>query len=553
MGPRHVHQASQYSELPVTTSVRANERANDREALLSVLLRQFPHGSVNLLDTDLRFLVAEGKPLGCCGCSTQELAGRPFGQFLPRSMAEYVRSQYQRALAGQEISFEIPFRDSVYAIRAGPIFNDRGDVIAVNVITDDVTERRREEQAQHLLVEANSLLAASADYGQALAEVAKLVVPFHADWCLVGMRDGEQLQWLAVANADPALAAKMHARLIDLGPIPPGIARLLSSGEPTLIATLSQERLRDLATSRAQSDALREMGPRSAIFAPLRGHDRSLGGFWFVSSASRAGGMGRRFGKSDLKVAGELAQIAALAVENALLRAEAVEHERRLQDLIGQILVAQEEERRWIACDIHDQLAQVASCTYQHVQALAHEYHPRSAPARAALMQALELSRTTVREARRLVAGLRPTMLDDFGLAAAIGRLIDDLRAGGWEVVYEDQLGAERLPSALEIAFFRVAQEALSNIRKHAGTTRIHVTLSRSGRLASLTVRDWGRGFEAHALPAPGESGFHVGLVGMRERMALVGGRCKVTSHFGEGTRVVATVPLPPSSEGGSA
>jgi signal transduction histidine kinase len=553
MGPRHVSQAVQFSELPVTSSVRANVRADDREALLNALLRQFPHSSVNLLDTDLRFLVAEGNPLACCGGSTQELAGRPFGQFLPRSTAEYVRSQCQGALAGQEVSFEIPFRDSVYGIHAGPIFDDRGDVIAVSVITDDVTERRREERAQCLFVAASTLLAASLDYRRALAEVAKLVVPLHADWCLVGMRDGDQLQWLAVANADPALAAKLHARLIDLGPIPPGIARLLSSAEPTLIATLSQERLRELATSCAQSNALREMAPRSAIFAPLRGHDRSLGGIWFVSSATRAGGSGRRFGKSDLVVAGELARIAALAVENAVLHEEATVRERRLQDLVNQLQVVEEEERRRIACDIHDQLAQVASCTYQHVQALAREYHPRSASARAALMQALELSRTTICEARRLVAGLRPAMLDDFGLAAAIGRLLDDLRAEGWAIVYEDQLGAERLPPCLEIAFFRVAQEAFSNIRKHAGTTRIHVTLSRSGRVASLTVQDWGRGFEAHTLPAPAESGFHVGLVGMRDRMALVGGQCNVTSRMEKGTRVVAIVPLPPPNEGVSA
>jgi signal transduction histidine kinase len=360
------------------------------------------------------------------------------------------------------------------------------------------------------------------------------------------MREGDHFQWLTVANANLGYAIELHAKLVNLGLIPSGIVRLLSSAEPTLISVLTEEQLRELATTGMYLEALREMAPRSAIFAPLVGHDRSLGGIWFVSSAAHAGGLGWRFRKSDLAVAGELARIAGLAVENALLHEEVAARERRLQDLVGQLLVAQEEERRRVAYDIHDQLAQVASSTYQHLQTLACEYHPPTATARAALVQALELSRSTIHEARRLVAGLRPTTLDDFGLGAAVSRLLDDLRVDGWEVTYEELLGAERLPSCQETALFRIAQEALSNIRKHAGPTRIHVTLRRSAHVASLEVRDWGRGFGAHELALTAEPGLRVGLAGMRERMALLGGQCKVTSRPGKGTRVAATVPLPP-------
>jgi two-component system NarL family sensor kinase len=102
--------------------------------------------------------------------------------------------------------------------------------------------------------------------------------------------------------------------------------------------------------------------------------------------------------------------------------------------------------------------------------------------------------------------------------------LVDDLRAEGWEVVYDVRFGAERLPAWLETAFYRVAQEALSNIRIHAGATRVHVTLRRTPQRVYLKVRDWGRGFEVDALQPSAEPGVHVGLAGMRKRMALVGG-----------------------------
>ena len=143
-----------------------------------------------------------------------------------------------------------------------------------------------------------------------------------------------------------------------------------------------------------------------------------------------------------------------------------------------------------------------------------------------------------------MVANLRPTTLDDFGLAAALRLQVEELRAQGWHVSYQEALGAERLPPLVETALLRVAQEALTNVRKHAHTTEVRATLERAGAEVRLVVEDAGRGFTQEALTPEAGAGERVGLPGMRERVAMLGGRCLVESHPGVGTRVSVAVPL---------
>jgi signal transduction histidine kinase len=245
---------------------------------------------------------------------------------------------------------------------------------------------------------------------------------------------------------------------------------------------------------------------------------------------------------------GEL-RVSQLREQDARLAAEAAarqiaEREQRLQDLVRRLQVAQEEERRRVAYEIHDGLAQVAASAHQHLQTFADYHAPESPSGREALQRTVELVQRTVREARRLIAGLRPTVLDDFGLAQALQLEVEALRSEGWPVTYDEHIGDRRLPSQIETALFRVAQEALTNIRKHAGRAPVGVTLEQHNDSVRLVVRDWGRGFGAPSQqerPRPGE---RVGLLSMQERVALLRGRCVVTSQPGEGTQVTAEVPL---------
>lgn len=245
---------------------------------------------------------------------------------------------------------------------------------------------------------------------------------------------------------------------------------------------------------------------------------------------------------ADLRASHLREQDARLAAEAA--RWQIAEREQRLQDLVRRLQVAQEEERRRVAYEIHDGLAQVAASAHQHLQTYADYHAPNSSSEREALRLTVELVQRTVREARRVIAGLRPTALDDFGLATAIRLEVEALRGEGWQATYDGRLGDRRLPPTTETALFRVAQEALNNVRKHAGPARVAVTLEEQEDVVRLEVRDWGRGIGATGpqdVPRPGE---HLGLIGMQERVGLLGGRCIVHSQPGAGTRVIAEVPL---------
>jgi signal transduction histidine kinase len=239
-----------------------------------------------------------------------------------------------------------------------------------------------------------------------------------------------------------------------------------------------------------------------------------------------------------------LARQCAQALERARLYRELAERERRLQDLVGRLLVAQEEERRRVAYEVHDDLAAVAASAHQHLQAFARHHRPRSPHAREEFDRALQLAQRTVRETRRVVANLRPTTLDDFGLAAALRLQVEELRAQGWHVTFQEALGAERLPPLMETALFRVAQEALTNARKHARTTEVCMRVVRAEREVRLVVEDAGCGFVPEAIMPGTGDGERVGLPGMRERVAMLGGHCVVESQPGAGTRVSVVVPL---------
>ncbi len=161
--------------------------------------------------------------------------------------------------------------------------------------------------------------------------------------------------------------------------------------------------------------------------------------------------------------------------------------------------------------------------------------------ARIELGQGRARLREAIDEARRVVSELRPPTLDDFGLVEGLRHYASDAsQAEGWQLEFMAELGEVDVAPAVETAIFRIAQEALTNVRKHAHTMRIRVTLESDGRRLMLEVRDWGCGFDLEAFSEESE---RLGLVGMNERAALLGGECQIESHPQQGTTVWVSVP----------
>ncbi len=230
--------------------------------------------------------------------------------------------------------------------------------------------------------------------------------------------------------------------------------------------------------------------------------------------------------------------------------AQLADRERRLEDLVGKLITAQEEERRRVAYEVHDSLTQMAIATQRYVQTFAATHPPGSEVRPGELDRPLTLARQTVQEARRVVKGLRPTTLDDFGLATAVRQRVEELQDEGWEIGYEETLGGERLPTEVETTLYRVTQEALNNVQKHARTTEARVALTRQGRKVRLEVRDEGRGFDPSAVSGEGSPVERVGLSSMQERIVLLGGELEIRSEPGAGASVIAELPLPATFEG---
>ena len=238
-----------------------------------------------------------------------------------------------------------------------------------------------------------------------------------------------------------------------------------------------------------------------------------------------------------------LANQGASALENARLYAELAERENRLEDLLRKLITAQEEERRKVSYEVHDGLAQTAAGAHQLLQAFARQHPPDSEKGRKDLERVLERVQQTVGEARYVIADLRPTALDDLGLGAAVRLQVEKIRGEGSQVDYEESLGDERLPAEVETALFRVTQEALTNINKHAPAARVKITLQRLNDTVRLQVRDWGPGFTPEKTTDGGGPGERLGLSSMRERVALLGGNLEIHSRPGEGTEIIAEIP----------
>lgn len=216
---------------------------------------------------------------------------------------------------------------------------------------------------------------------------------------------------------------------------------------------------------------------------------------------------------------------------------ERLRHERRL---LLELLDLHEKDRRLVAYEIHDGFAQLAAAA--SMQFLAFQTFEKNEPqsARKAFDQAVHLLDQSVREARRLINGLRPPILDESGVVPALEDLVAEVaEQAGFQIEFIENLQPTRLAPLLETAIFRIVQESLTNARKYSRSDRVSVQLLREAEFIRIEVRDWGVGFDT-----AGVSETTFGLAGIRERARLLGGEARIDSSPGQGTCVVATLPL---------
>jgi len=274
-----------------------------------------------------------------------------------------------------------------------------------------------------------------------------------------------------------------------------------------------------------EQEAARRLGARSALYVPLLVRDEAIG----VIAVHDKTGSDPRFGDADLRLAEIFAARAAVAVE---LR------QRVARDALERVLSAQEDERRRLARELHDETGQALTSILLGLRGLEDAEDPEAM--RGSLGEVRELVRSTLQDVRQLAVELRPTALDDFGLVPAVERLTDTFaEQTGIAVEFVPNVRQGRLPPDIETALYRVVQESLTNVVKHARAGHVSVVLTEKNGSVSVVVEDDGVGFEPERARDGG-----LGLVGMRERIGLLGGRVVIESRPGAGTTFVAEVPV---------
>ena len=235
------------------------------------------------------------------------------------------------------------------------------------------------------------------------------------------------------------------------------------------------------------------------------------------------------FTEEDQEIATLLAAQAAVAIENA-------GSVRR--DALRRAVQAQEAERRRLARELHDETGQALTSILLGLSAVERAESAEAAHVAAGELRGLVVE--TLQSVRRLAVELRPSALDDFGLEPALRRLGQAMRERGeLDVQVEARLGEERLPAEVETALYRIVQEALTNVVKHAGAAHVSIVLTRKQGSVVVMIEDDGRGFDLAE-----SSVDRLGLLGMRERVQLLDGSLEIEAAPGAGTTLVVELPL---------
>ncbi|MGQ9839158.1 MAG: GAF domain-containing sensor histidine kinase [Anaerolineae bacterium] len=280
----------------------------------------------------------------------------------------------------------------------------------------------------------------------------------------------------------------------------------------------------------------------SALGVPLYSKEQVFGSLVLASLGGNA-----LLGQEELRLLTAFAQQIAAAMDNARLYQIVQEREAQLEQLVRRLVSAQEEERKRIACELHDETGQKLTALAMGLAAVEPQLAAGTdlAKTTAVIRDLREMSDQAIVELRNIMADLRPAQLDDLGLVSALRWYIKQyqMRHPELHVQLTADRNLERLPTQYETVLFRATQEALTNVACHAHATQVQLTLTRNNTCVRLEVSDNGIGFDPNAPPrhAPGSG---LGLVGLRERVALVGGQCTVDSAPGCGTRIVIELPL---------
>ena len=405
---------------------------------------------------------------------------------------------------------------------------------AVQASFRNITERKNLEKEQVLWFwEQESLraidkkLTASFDLEGVLDTVSRNARAFsRADFSsVVLIEDSTRYRWRGIKGNRSQIENRYHA-------MQPSHKAIFMSPMPRVVRFFDTNP--DFPTS--DFPVLAAEGAQTIAVFPFRIKE-GLGGVLVVGFRKD-----RILAEREERLLASLAEKAAVAIANAKLYKDLLEREEELERLTGARMEAEENERRRIAREIHDGLGQMLSAIKFNVEVLEDAKGLRDADLKK-LLEVKQLLDSVMTEAREISHNLMPSVLEDFGLAPALQMLCESTsKRLNISITFRVHGVDERIGDALEINLYRIAQEALNNITKHADAKTVDVQLIRDHTGLKLTIEDDGRGFSASVPSNPGGRR-GMGLVSMRQRAGTFGGTVRIESNPGQGTTVMVEIP----------
>lgn len=365
--------------------------------------------------------------------------------------------------------------------------------------------------------------------------VRSLAFPDKGMILLVG-REGEVIDERAITgfNADAADPVHALARRLGEQPIATGKAVCIHEDGQIIEFTLEAVVIGE--------QCWHYLSPTTLIALPLQSRQGVTGSLVLARPETAR----RPLPLEELQLMAGIARQLALSIENARLTWRAQRHEKLLADLLDQVVDAQEAERIRIARELHDATGQSLTAISLGLRGIGRLVEEQAPTVAAQLREVESYSTNALAELRRIIADLRPSQLDDLGLVAALRWYVQAYQQRrGVEAEFILQGEPARLPAETETVLFRITQEALTNVAKHAEATQVTVTLETEPTQVAVTIADNGRGFDPDDVlqnERPHTSGW--GLLGIRERTRLIGGVCTIHSTPGQGSRIRVTIPL---------